>query len=328
METSVAPAMPCKNYEEELWEWWDPTKIETRFACILEADESTRTRVWNSKTALLWRPCCRKRSITALRLDSQNLFLCLKLWKFLQQRQRWTRNGKNWRKFRRETWRKSEVRKRWSMKQGRRAQKFMLPHWWTCHLKNAELEAKHQKYKGRAVLRGDFVKDDSGVLRSIHWTRIISISNDSRQNHGCHLQITRLRWTGSRRSTSLYPGEYGRCSKIIELSQSEMSRQFGFVYHDTNHGPVWKTQSFLLNEICNGHPLAGLLWERQFEKVLLKHGWEKIPNLGMSLCTSWKRIILINVYGWHKIGWKETNIDPMWKSTQPRSWFGRTNILY
>ena len=31
-----------------------------------------------------------------------------------------------------------------------------------CHLKNAELEAKHQKYKGRVVLRGDVVKDDSG----------------------------------------------------------------------------------------------------------------------------------------------------------------------
>ena len=31
-----------------------------------------------------------------------------------------------------------------------------------CHLKNAELETKHQKYKGRAVLRGDIVKDDSG----------------------------------------------------------------------------------------------------------------------------------------------------------------------
>ena len=27
-----------------------------------------------------------------------------------------------------------------------------------------------------------------------------------------------------------------------------------------------------------GHPLAGLLWERQLEKVLVKHGWEKIPN--------------------------------------------------
>ena len=31
-----------------------------------------------------------------------------------------------------------------------------------CHWKNAELETKHQKYKGRVVLRGDIVKDDSG----------------------------------------------------------------------------------------------------------------------------------------------------------------------
>ena len=43
------------------------------------------------------------------------------------------------------------------MKQGRRALQFILH-----HLKNAELEAKHQKYKGRVVLRGDIVKDDSG----------------------------------------------------------------------------------------------------------------------------------------------------------------------
>ena len=31
-----------------------------------------------------------------------------------------------------------------------------------CHLKNAELEVKLQKYKGRVVLRGDIVEDDSG----------------------------------------------------------------------------------------------------------------------------------------------------------------------
>ena len=31
-----------------------------------------------------------------------------------------------------------------------------------CHLKNADLEAKHQKNEGRVVLRGDIVKDDSG----------------------------------------------------------------------------------------------------------------------------------------------------------------------
>ena len=31
-----------------------------------------------------------------------------------------------------------------------------------CHLKNSELELQCQKYKGRVVLRGDNVKDDSG----------------------------------------------------------------------------------------------------------------------------------------------------------------------
>ena len=31
-----------------------------------------------------------------------------------------------------------------------------------CHLKNSELEQKFQKHKGRVVLRGDDVMDDSG----------------------------------------------------------------------------------------------------------------------------------------------------------------------
>ena len=48
------------------------------------------------------------------------------------------------------------------MKQGRRAQKFNFASLMDfCQLKNA-VEAKHQKYQGRVVLRGDIVKDDSG----------------------------------------------------------------------------------------------------------------------------------------------------------------------
>ena len=53
-----------------------------------------------------------------------------------------------------------------------------------------------------------------------------------------------------------------------------------------------------------GHPLAGLLWERQFEKVLLKHGWEKIPSWE---CLSVHRgRLFLSVYVDDKIGWKET----------------------
>ena len=36
-----------------------------------------------------------------------------------------------------------------------------------CHLKNSELELQYQKYKGRVVLRGDIVKDDSGSYAGV-----------------------------------------------------------------------------------------------------------------------------------------------------------------
>ena len=67
-----------------------------------------------------------------------------------------------------------------------------------CHWKTAELETKHHKYKGRVVLRGDIVKDDSGsyaVFTEQGW--IISITNDGRKSHGYHLQITGLPRTSS-----------------------------------------------------------------------------------------------------------------------------------
>ena len=66
-----------------------------------------------------------------------------------------------------------------------------------CHLKNDELEATHQKYKGRVVLQGDVVKDDSESFAVIHRTRIFSISNDGCKSHGYHLQIARMRRTSS-----------------------------------------------------------------------------------------------------------------------------------
>ena len=64
-------------------------------------------------------------------------------------------------------------------------------------------------------------------------------------------------------------------------SKSEWSVQtFVFVYHDTNgpnHGPVLKTQLFLLSGICTVIFWQDL-WERTFEKILLQHGWEKVTN--------------------------------------------------
>ena len=47
LETSVAPAMPCKILKN--CGSGASNKIQTKLACILEADESTRMRIGNSK---------------------------------------------------------------------------------------------------------------------------------------------------------------------------------------------------------------------------------------------------------------------------------------
>ena len=41
-----------------------------------------------------------------------------------------------------------------------------------------------------------------------------------------------------------------------------------------------------------GHPLEGLLWERQFEKVLLEQGWEKFQHWEFLLVNRAKRLFL------------------------------------
>ena len=56
----------------------------------------------------------------------------------------------------------------------------------------------------------------------------------------------------------------------------------GYVHQNTN-GPIYVWSSMEdpvvpLERNLYGHPFAGQMWERQFEKVLLEHGWEKVPN--------------------------------------------------
>ena len=66
-----------------------------------------------------------------------------------------------------------------------------------------------------------------------------------------------------------------------------------------------------------GPPLGGLLWERQFEQILLQHGWEKVSN--------WENGYSYTVKNgcsylcmWMTSNWLERNktlirCNPMWK---------------
>ena len=80
-----------------------------------------------------------------------------------------------------------------------------------CHLKNAELEAKQQRYKGRVALQGDIAKDDSGS----HAVFTEQGTSASQMTAAKIMDII-----------SRMPGCDGqaRCSQIIESSKIGVSR--------------------------------------------------------------------------------------------------------
>ena len=62
-----------------------------------------------------------------------------------------------------------------------------------------------------------------------------------------------------------------------------------------------------------GHPLAGLLWEKQFEKILLKYGWEKVSNWECLFVHREKGLFFSVYVDDIQLVGKKQNIDPMWK---------------
>ena len=139
-------------------------KIHTKLACILEADESTRMRMGNSI------PHNHEDHIAGKGENSlQHYNLVHKSIPMPQAMKIPAAKAavdKEWEKLEKiSAWNLTKVKSKKKVIDEARTSGATV-HFASlmdiCHLKNAELEAKHQKYKGRVVLRGDIVKDDSG----------------------------------------------------------------------------------------------------------------------------------------------------------------------
>ena len=63
----------------------------------------------------------------------------------------------------------------------------------------------------------------------------------------------------------------------------------------------------------NLYALAGLLWERQFEKILLKYVWDKVSNWECLFVHREKGLFLSVYVDDIKLAGKKQNIDPMCK---------------
>ena len=183
-----------------------------------------------------------------------------------------------------------------------------------CRLKNSELEPQYQKCKGWVVLRGDIVKDDPGSYAVIYWTRIINVTDESRKSHGHKTRDYRDAQDKQQTQYPLTPRTKmedaqklipkSECPDIwIRLPKHKWPKSWSSI-----EDPV-----IPFGRNLYGHPSVGLLWERQFGKVLLKYGWEKVPNWDCFFGNREKGLFLsVNVDD-IKLGGKKQNINPTWK---------------
>ena len=220
LETSVAFAMLCQIMKNCGSSGSDKNKI--KLACILEVDESTRMRMWNSE------PSNHEDHIAGKGANSlQHYNLVHKFILLLQAMKIPAAKAavdKEWEKLEKiSAWNLTKVKSKKQVIDEARtlgATVHFASPMDICHLKNAELEAKHQKYKGRIVLRGDIVKDNSGSFEVF-----TEQGSSASQMTAAKIMdiISRLPGSMDKQQTQ-YQRENGRCSQIIENSQIGVSR--------------------------------------------------------------------------------------------------------
>ena len=163
LETSVAPAMPCKIMKKDCGSGGS-NKVNTKLACILEADECTRLRMGNSVLNYHEDHIAGKGDNSLLHYNLVHKFIPMpQAMKIPAAKAAVDKEREKLDKI--SAWNLTKVRcKKKVIDEARTsgAKVHFASLMDMCHLKNAEFEAMHQKYKGRVVLRGDIVKDDSG----------------------------------------------------------------------------------------------------------------------------------------------------------------------
>ena len=197
---------------------------------------------------------------------------------------------------------------RWSKDEGHK--KFILPHWrtsviwrmpnWRQSTKNTKVELYSDVTLWKMIL--DLTQYSLNKnLQHLKWQPPRSWISSPDCRVAMDKQLTQYLLNTQAKM------EYAH--KITENSQIGMSRHLDSsttITYAQNHGPVWKSQSFLLNEICMVILLAGLLWQRPFGLSLLGYGWEKVSLWECFLYTVKKDYSYLVYGGWHQIGWKET----------------------
>ena len=260
-----------------------PDARKTKYACIVEADESTRTRLEGTLQK------DHEDHIAGKRINSLKHYDLVHKLNPMPKSNENTRcessSGQRMGKTRANTGmpadgsQKQKRGDRWS-KERRQNLPFRVING---HLSSQEFGVGTQaskKYKGRVVLRGNIVKDDSG-------SRAVFTKQSSSESQMTVAIVMDVK--------AKLPGCAGQAADAVSAyTQVKMADVPSLLKIPKSECPdIWirlpkhkwpKSRSSMEHQVVPlernlyGHRLAGLLWERQLEKFLLENSWEKNPT--------------------------------------------------
>ena len=169
-----------------------------------------------------------------------------------------------------------------------------------CHLQNAEVEPKFQKYRAQRKQ----CKRRIWSLSSLLGTRLVCVPDDCCKSNGLYCKITRLWWTSSW-SIRILSSKIGGWSQTAQDSQIGMSRcldtssttQMAKIMgtHWRSRGTSWT--KFIRASICRiamGETIrTSFIWTRMEENT----------ELGMYVRSPETRHILVSMCGRYQNGW-------------------------
>ena len=315
----MASAMPCKTSKTSQHGVTSgkSNEIKSKLACILEASESTRLRMGESLPNYHEDHIAGKGDNSLQHYNLVHKFILMP--QAMKVPAAKAAVEKEWEKLQKiPVWNLTKARSKKEVIDEARtngAKVHFASLMDICHLKNAELETRHQKYKGRVVLRGDIVKDDSGAYAvfteqgsSASQMTAAKVMDIISRLPGCAGQAanavsacTQVKMEDAPKLLKIPKSE---CPDIwIRLPRHKWPKSWSSI-----EDPVVPLE----RNLCS-HPLAGLLWKRQFEKILLQHGREKVSNWECLFVHRQKGLFFSVYVDDIKLAGKKQNVDPMWK---------------
>ena len=150
-----------------------------------------------------------------------------------------------------------------------------------CHLKNAELEAKHQKYKGRVVFRGDIVKDDSGSYAAFTEQGSSASQMTAAKVMDIISRLPRCAGQAADAVSAFSQVKWKVLQNYLKFPNRNV-QTYGFVHHDTN-GP---------KQVQYGRPSRA----RNFDRIdgePMEFEWNIFPGFNtLQLSEEVKRLLL------------------------------------